>query len=130
MKIEAPNSILIIEPSSKDLEDIKVIFEKEQYDKLLYVVQFIGASDVNSYETFIWFEKDGLNYLFFEYENTEHMSFHYDKYIADLDKFTEMIEKYEFETNFSQTIRRHWLKKELDTFLEENEYPAAKKSKI
>lgn len=130
MKIIAPSSTLIIDPTEQDLLDIKVIFEKSQYDKLFYVVQFIGVADVNSYETFIWYEKEGVKYLFFEYENTEHMSFHYDKYEADLDKYTDMISRYEFETNFEQTIRRHWLKKELDTFLKENEYPAAKKSKL
>ena len=43
MKIEAPDSIIIIEPSSQNLDEIKVIFEKEQYDKLYYVVQFIEA---------------------------------------------------------------------------------------
>ncbi len=130
MKIETPDSILIIEPSSQDLDEIKVIFEKEQYDKLYYVVQFIGVSDTNSYETFIWFEKDNMKYMFFEYENKEHMSFHYDKYLADLDKFIETVEKYEYKTNFAQTIRRHWLKKELDSFLKENDYPATKTSKI
>ncbi len=130
MKTETSNSILIIEPSNEDLIGIKVVFEKSQYDKLYYVVQFIGVSDLNSYETFIWYKKEGVNYLFFEYENTEHMSFHFDQYEADLDKYLEMVAKYEFETNFEQTIRRHWLKKELDTFLNENEYPASKKSKL
>jgi len=130
MKIETTHSILITDPFPEDLTGIKVIFESSQYDKLFYVVQFIGISDVNSFETFIWYEKEKISYLFFEYENTEHMSFHYDQYEADLYKYIEMVEKYEFETNFAQTIRRHWLKKELDIFLKENEYPAAKKSKL
>ncbi len=83
MKIETLDSILIIEPFSQDLDEIKVIFEKENYDKLYYVVQFIEA-----------------------------------------------VEKYEYKTNFAQTIRRHRLKKELDSFLKENDYPATKTSKV
>ncbi len=107
MAKSSQHSILIIDPNQEDLTKIKVIFSQSEYDKLFYAVQFIGMSDIHTYETFIWFEKDGQKKIFFEYEDIEHMSFHYENYQADLEKFTELIEKYEYKTNFAQTIRRH-----------------------
>lgn len=74
-KIE--DRVLIIDPTENDYQDLKIKF-KENNAQGLYLAQVMGLSDENSYDTFIFFKKNGETFMFHEYENATHCSYSID----------------------------------------------------
>lgn len=73
-RFELDNKLLIILPTKENFEELKVKFEDPEA-KILYLAQIRELSEENSYDTYVFYHKDGKSFVFYEFENPTYASY-------------------------------------------------------
>ncbi len=122
LEILLENDVLIINPKIESITSVYKVKFEEKFDNIMYFFQFCEIGDENDYYSYVFYDFDGKNFCFLEYDNPEHMSFHtentemkeeefLDK-ISDIDKkmsrdkfgFSSCLERYKNKNNLEKEL--------------------------
>lgn len=97
--IEENDVKLFLNPTEQDILSLRIKIPDEiKNHQFLYVVQTSSFEDDNEYRSYIFSEKEGKTYIFFEYDNPEHHSFYTEleevNYIDFKERMKELSSRY------------------------------------
>jgi hypothetical protein len=128
---QGEKELLIISPTPEDFSELKVKF-KEQNAEIIYLAQITELSGDNSYDTFVFFNKDNKSFIFHEYENPETYGYEVKIETATVEDYWKKLSQLEGQQNgtFAKLAERVNDHKELDILLEKHQVVQPKKKKM
>jgi hypothetical protein len=128
---QGEKELLIISPTPDDFSELKVQF-KEPNAEVMYLAQITELSGNNSYDTFVFFNRDNKSYIFHEYENPETYGYQAKVEIATVEDYWKKLSQLDGQENgaFAKLAARVNDHKELDILLEKHQVIQNKKKKM
>lgn len=93
-KFEYENKLLIINPTQNDFKELRVNFVEENA-KPIYLAQIREVSDENSYDTFVFYEKNGKTFSWHEFENPQHASYFTNDNELKIEEYFKILHHYD-----------------------------------
>lgn len=129
---ESENELLIFSPTPKDFDELKIKFDEKEA-KVIYLAQIKEATDDNSYDSFVFYHKDGKSYIFHEHENPASYAYETNIVVGGIDDYWKQIIDLEAPTTmgaFKKMLEISNNYKELDLLLENSQSLKPKKQKM